>query len=195
VALAGEGDRTIAELASEFGVHPNQNLQLEEAAAGRRGRASLRAAAWPRGRPARRRSIFCRQIGQLKVENDFWHESSADEPSATPRADRARGTGAAGIAANAGCWRVSRASIYRQRPRSGEEERTIMALIDRQYLARPYYGFAPDAPPAVVPARLNRLIAGGRLPAEPSTERMAAAGRHPARTVIGRARYCDRSAP
>src|SRR5271169_6038471 len=29
----------------------------------------------------------------------FWHESSADEPSATPRADRARGTGSAGIAA------------------------------------------------------------------------------------------------
>jgi hypothetical protein len=31
------GDRTIAELASEFGVHPERDLQLEEAAAGRGG--------------------------------------------------------------------------------------------------------------------------------------------------------------
>ena len=35
---------------------------------------------------------------------------------------------------------VSRASIYRQPAAVSEEERTIMALIDRQYLARPYYG-------------------------------------------------------
>jgi hypothetical protein len=34
---------------------------------------------------------------QLKVENDFWHESSANEPSATSRAGRARGRSAAGI--------------------------------------------------------------------------------------------------
>jgi putative transposase len=35
---------------------------------------------------------------------------------------------------------VSRSSIYRQPPTVSEEERTIMALIDRQYLVRVYYG-------------------------------------------------------
>ena len=35
---------------------------------------------------------------------------------------------------------VSRSSVYRQPPEVSHEDRTIMALIDRQYLARPYYG-------------------------------------------------------
>jgi putative transposase len=35
---------------------------------------------------------------------------------------------------------VSRSSIYRRPAGVSEEDRAIMALIDRQYLARPYYG-------------------------------------------------------
>jgi putative transposase len=35
---------------------------------------------------------------------------------------------------------VSRASVYRRPAAVSEEDRAIMALIDRQYLARPYYG-------------------------------------------------------
>jgi putative transposase len=35
---------------------------------------------------------------------------------------------------------VSRAWVYRQLAAVSEADRTIMALIDRQYLARPYYG-------------------------------------------------------
>lgn len=35
---------------------------------------------------------------------------------------------------------VSRASVYRRPAEIGAEDCTIMALIDRQYLARPYYG-------------------------------------------------------
>jgi putative transposase len=35
---------------------------------------------------------------------------------------------------------VSRASVYRRPAEVGDADRAIMALIDRQYLARPYYG-------------------------------------------------------
>ena len=35
---------------------------------------------------------------------------------------------------------VSRASIYRKPAEVSEEDRALMALIDRQYLGRPYYG-------------------------------------------------------
>src|SRR5258708_22446256 len=38
---------------------------------------------------------------------------------------------------------VSRASVYRRPGEISEEDCTIMALIDRQYLARPYYGSRP----------------------------------------------------
>ena len=35
---------------------------------------------------------------------------------------------------------VSRSSVYRQATEVSEVDRAIMALIDRHYLARPYYG-------------------------------------------------------
>src|ERR1700730_6106810 len=41
---------------------------------------------------------------------------------------------------------VSRASVYRQPAAVSDKDLAIMALIDRQYLARPYYGSPPPAP-------------------------------------------------
>ena len=72
VALAAiKGDRTIAELASEFGIHPNQihnwKKQLLEGA----------VSVFEGGAPGEGASneaqvdLLYRQIGQLKVENDF----------------------------------------------------------------------------------------------------------------------------
>src|SRR4051794_41950608 len=63
---------------------------------------------------------------------------------------------------------VSRASVYRRPTEIGEEDCTIMALIDRQYLVRPYYGSrgvggrvgAPG--PFVHPQRGPRPVRGPR---------------------------------
>ena len=73
VALAAiKGDRTIAELASEFGIHPNQiynwKKQLLDGAA-----SVFRGRRFGGGGTASEAQVdvLYRQIGQLKVENDF----------------------------------------------------------------------------------------------------------------------------
>src|SRR5207248_4882040 len=73
---------------------------------------------------------------------------------------------------------VSRSSIYRQPPAVSEEEHTIMVLIDRQYLARPYYGSRRILQRAgeVVTGELAALVSienlGSTIPGERFLERL-----------------------
>ena len=69
----------------------------------------------------------------------FWHESSATKPGGTMRDGRAHEPGAANIQ-QCRLLAVPRSSVYRKPAEVGAEDLAIMALIDRHYLARPYYG-------------------------------------------------------
>src|ERR1700723_2840739 len=98
VAVAAiRGDRTIAELAVHFGVHPNQihnwkKQLLDGAVSVFEGGASAEGAT-----NEAQVDLLYRQIGQLKVENDFLARKL--EPGGTARDDRAHGPGSANIPA------------------------------------------------------------------------------------------------
>src|SRR5258705_2781288 len=69
-----------------------------------------------------------------------------------------------------GLMTVSRSAIYRPPAPASDEDLAIMALIDRQYLARPYYGSRPRAGGVGTPGhplhpqqrrRINRVVRPG----------------------------------
>src|SRR4051795_5647430 len=113
----------------------------------------------------------------------FWHESSATKPGGTTRDGRAHEPGAANIPAMPVAG-GARSSVYRKPAEVGAEDLAIMALIDRHYLARPYYGSRRMAAWLATQGhrinrkrvqRLMRLLGLGAVYQGPNTSKPAAA--------------------
>src|SRR5213078_901185 len=119
---------------------PEPDLRLEEAAAGRRGWGFRR---W-RGIGGYRQ----RGAGRSSVSADWPAEGRkrffVTKARQMSRAERRglveREALALPVSRQCRLLAVSRASVYRRPAEISEEDCTIVALIDRQYLARPYYG-------------------------------------------------------
>jgi HTH-like domain len=81
-----------------------------------------------------------RQIGPLKVENDFFGTKARQMSRAERRVLVERRDPVLAVSRQCRLLAVSRSSIYRLPAEVSDEDRAMMALIDRQYLVRPYYG-------------------------------------------------------
>src|SRR6266566_5800859 len=119
---------------------PEPDLRLEEAAAGRRG---WRFRRWRgiggyRQRGAGRSSVSADWPAEGRKR--FFVTKARQMSRVERRALVERAAPALPVSRQCRLLSVSRASVYRRPAEISEEDGTIMALIDRQYLARPYYG-------------------------------------------------------
>jgi putative transposase len=89
---------------------------------------------------ARGRGELYRQIGQLKVEKRFFVQEARQMSRVERRAMVDREDPAPAVTRQCELLAISRSSVYRRPVEVSEKDHTIMAMIDRQYLARPFYG-------------------------------------------------------
>ncbi|HXL83405.1 MAG TPA: IS3 family transposase [Casimicrobiaceae bacterium] len=139
VALAAiKGEKTLAELAQQFDVHPNQitqwRSQLLDGAAGVFGRDKTEATA-----PAVDLKALHAKIGELALENDFLFRS-ARQGRPVERKAMIEPAHDLPVARQAKVLNLSRSSVYyRPRPVS-PEDLALMRRIDELHLERPFAG-------------------------------------------------------
>src|SRR6266403_4582922 len=116
------------------------DLQLEEAAAGRGGEG-VRGRRFG-GRNGQRGRGRCSVPANRPVEGRkrFFGAKARQMSRAERRAQVERTDPPLPVSQQCRLLAVSRSSVYRRPAKVGEEDLAIMVLIDRQYLARPYYG-------------------------------------------------------
>ncbi|MBW8854201.1 MAG: IS3 family transposase [Bradyrhizobium sp.] len=139
VALAAvKGDRTIAQLAEQFDVHPNQitawKAQLEGGACGVFGTGSAAPAA-----PAIDVKSLHAKIGELTLENGFFRRSAHQGGIAERKAmiDREHHLS---ITRQAEVLQISRGSIYYLPRPVPDADLAIMRRLDRLHLEFPFAG-------------------------------------------------------
>ncbi|MFV0284618.1 MAG: IS3 family transposase [Castellaniella sp.] len=133
VALAAvKGDRTLAELAQQFDVHPNQitewKRQLQEKAADVFG-----AAGSHNSEPAVDLKVLHAKIGQLTLENDFLGRSAHQGRLAERKAMIDR-THALPVSRQAKLVGIARSSVYYQARPVSPEDLALMRRIDELHL-------------------------------------------------------------
>ena len=122
VALAAiKGDRTIAELAVHFGVHPNQihnwKKQLLDGAV-----SVFESGASAEGASKEAQvDLLYRQIGQLKVENDFLAREARQLAGRNGARWSSASTPRCQYPSNAGCWCCPARQCTASPPRSARK--------------------------------------------------------------------------
>src|SRR5207245_435530 len=163
---------------------PEPDLQLEEAATGRRVERfrGRRRGGGHRQRGVGRYSVPADRPGEGRKR--FFGAKARQMSRAERRALVEREDPALPVLRQ--CWLlvISRSSLYRRPAEVSEEDCAITALIDRQYLARPYYGSRRMAAWLATPGhpvhrkrvqRLMRRVGPAAVYPRPNTRKPAAA--------------------
>ncbi|MFC3339851.1 IS3 family transposase [Paracandidimonas soli] len=137
VALAAvKGDRTLAELAQQFDVHPNQitewKRQLQEKAADVFGSAGQ-----SNNEPPADLKVLHAKIGQLTLENDFLGKRAHQGGIAERKAMIDR-THALPVSRQAKLVGIARSSVYYQARPVNDRDLMLMRRIDELHLEFPF---------------------------------------------------------